>query len=267
MAAVLPRNRPTVHEPCRASIRPKLDYLVIREAPRDEFVPFSNERDRLNRLLPTVAKSKSTVPSESAPPRPDPADYYISYNSSKLEKNQIIPRKTEVGETPGDAKAPKETLRLTMQRSTKFESILGQEAPVLPVPPSQPKSPDASKLIFRTGPIYSFSKTVQKSAIERAIEESRKRDYDSVDPNRAKDFLQKRGNFVPVYSKAPPGRARLQKAKADNHEYLVKLLAAGEDLQQVRGLSRAAAVVRDQPAAAPGDHRQDQGDQEAVLVG
>ena len=67
--------------------RPKLDYLLKRQQRNEAFVPFANERDRLNRLLPILQKSRSDGCMQQSPKVP-PSDYYISYKSNRLEANQ-----------------------------------------------------------------------------------------------------------------------------------------------------------------------------------
>ena len=223
--------------------RPKLDYLIQKQSKADIFVPFSNERDKLNRLIPILQKSKSQANSYPVS-KTYKSDYYTSYKSNQMEINQKLLKQGKKCTHPSILFDFIQDV--TVPEVTKFEPFVSI---VVPIPQrmqtKQVKEEDinAAKLIFRTNPNFSFSKTVQKTVIEQTIEEGKKHDYDYIDFNHAKDFVLKKNTYIPNYSKATHSRMRVNKTKCDNHEYLMKLLSSGEDSTPCCFLISAAIVI------------------------
>ena len=215
------------------TIRPKLDYLIKKQVKNDTFVPFANERDGLNRLLPKLAKYKENLSPPVSVPRTSLTDNYISYKSNKLEQNKQLLKKRKKSENQPILNQfigiVKSKFEMVVKIPEKFEFSEAVNKKKNGETSSSILQPDVSKVIFRNSPNFSFSKTLQKTIIEKTIEESRKHDYGVIDVNRAKDFLLKKNAYIPNYSKSSNSRINVSKNKTDHHEYLMKLLAPNEE--------------------------------------
>lgn len=217
----------------KSTIRPKLDYLIKKQVSNDTFVPFANERDGLNRLLPKLAKCKENQIPTVYVPGTGLTDNYISYKSNKLEQNkQLLKKRKKSANQPilkqfiGIVKSNPE---MVVKIPEKFEFSVAVNKKQNGETSQSIGLSDVSKLIFRNSPNFSFSKTLQKTIIETTIEESRKHDYGFIDANRAKDFLLKKNAYIPNYSKASNSRINVCKNKIDHHEYLMKLLSPNDE--------------------------------------
>lgn len=240
-------------EPNRPTLPPKLDFLIKKQTKGVSFVPFANERDKLNRLLPIIDTAVSPVKQDTPnPPKNPQTNCYISYKSNKLEINQkLLPKSKQTSHMSiferfvDSCQKKSEAACIQIADPEKMQAVVSPHKFLQKRKNLPREQPHVDKLIFRNSPIFSFSKTIQKTTIEKMIEESKNHDYDFLEANKAKDFLQKHHTYIPNYAKTTQNRGRNVKTKSDNHEYLMKLLSSGDDIQANSEITSAAAELFD----------------------
>lgn len=227
--------------------RPKLDYLVKKDSQKDIFVPFTNERDGMNRLLAIIPKNKEEKNENVVPEKGNQSNAYITYKSNKLEINQkmIIQELKKNHPSFFTNFLEDQNIQKNLQnfKTKEFESLISPKPFVVSPPRVEFDPKNVENLIFRNKPNFSFSKTIQKTIIEKTIEEGKKHDYCPIDAGRALEFLLKKGNYIPNYAKECNFREKTNKAKSDNHEYLMKLLSQNEDNITNSDLNRTTTLL------------------------
>jgi hypothetical protein len=219
---------------------------------RGKFIAFVNERDGVGRLLP-ITSFKSHRPmlsNHNTQENPLVMEHQrgifenqnhkrsVSHNQKCLNlkdlllkvvsKDKLKPKKCIFFTNPKHAKTELEN-KYEKQIDEKLDSVRSTNA----------------QSVYKRVPEYSFSKSVKKTIFQEGIEKYRNKDFDFLEVSKAQNLLQRRGSYLPDYSRMLKASHLNEVKPSLSHGYLMKVLNSQDKENLNRNLNRKSSFDSD----------------------